>query len=205
LRFHAARRRFAVAGALTGGDLRIVGARPGHLGIPIAKLRATGAVVDEEEDALRVKGGGGLRAVDVVTLPYPGFPTDLQAQLMVLLSQVEGTSIITENVFESRFAFVDQLLALGADVTIDGHHAIIRGPRTLLGTEVDALDVRAGAACILAGLVAEGETTVRDVYHVDRGYAGLVPRLRGVGADIVRVDADGHPVEGSPPRDPNER
>jgi UDP-N-acetylglucosamine 1-carboxyvinyltransferase len=185
---------FAIAAALTGGDVRIIGARPGHLGIPITKLRAAGAVVDEEDEGIRVKAEG-LEAVDVVTLPYPGFPTDLQAQLMVMLTQAEGTSIVTENVFESRFAFVDELTRLGADISVDGHHAIIRGPRPLHGGEVRALDVRAGVACILAGLVAEGETLVHEIYHVDRGYARLVPRLRGIGADILRVDAEGDPVE----------
>jgi UDP-N-acetylglucosamine 1-carboxyvinyltransferase len=187
---------FAFAAALTRGDVTVVGARPGHLILPLMKLRAAGAVVDEGDDHLTVKADE-LNAVDVVTLPYPGFPTDLQPQLMVLLSQAEGTGIITENVFESRFAFVDQLTRLGADIDVDGHHAVIRGPRPLTGAPVEALDVRAGAASILAGMVADGETHISDVHHIDRGYARLVPRLRGIGADILRVDAEGHEVDAS--------
>jgi UDP-N-acetylglucosamine 1-carboxyvinyltransferase len=127
--------------------------------------------------------------VDVVTLPYPGFPTDLQPQLMVLLTQALGTSRVTENVFESRFSFVDELRRMGADVRIDGHHALIHGPTRLTGTVLTGLDVRAGAAGTLAGLVAAGETIVRDVHHVDRGYADLIPRLRSLGADVERVPA----------------
>lgn len=177
---------FAFAAALTGGDVTIRHARPGHLTLPLTKLAATGAHIEELDDALRVKADG-LSSVDVVTLPYPGFPTDLQPQLMVMLSQANGTGIVTENVFESRFAFVDELAKLGADISIDGHHAVIRGPRDLRGAEVRALDVRAGAACLLAGLVADGTTTVTDIHHIDRGYAAIAERLQGVGADIERV------------------
>lgn len=185
---------FAFAAAVTGGEVSVLGARPGHLTLPLMKLRAAGALVDEGDDHLTVKADE-LRAVDVVTLPYPGFPTDLQPQLMVLLSQAAGTSIITENVFESRFAFVNHLARFGADIAIDGHHAVIRGPTPLRGAHVAALDVRAGAASILAGMAAEGETTISDVRHIDRGYAELVPRLRGIGADILRVDAEGSEVD----------
>ncbi|MBW3562637.1 MAG: UDP-N-acetylglucosamine 1-carboxyvinyltransferase [Actinobacteria bacterium] len=177
---------FAFAAAVTGGDVTIRHARPGHLTLPLTKLQAIGAHIEELDDAIRVKSDG-LEAVDVVTLPYPGFPTDLQPQLMVLLSQARGTSIVTENVFESRFAFVDELTKLGADITIDGHHAVIRGPASLGGAEVRALDVRAGAACLIAGLVAEGRTTVTDIHHIDRGYAAIAERLQGVGADIERM------------------
>lgn len=183
---------FAFAAAVTGGDVDVVGARSEHLRLPLMKLAAAGALVEEHDTGVRVKGSpdgsvGGLTAVDVVTLPYPGFPTDLQPQLMVLLSQATGISMVTENVFESRFAFVDELVRLGADITVDGHHAVIRGPRQLSGTTVRALDVRAGAACLLAGLVADGETRVIDVSHVDRGYAGIVERLRRLGARIDRL------------------
>ncbi|HEX2026879.1 MAG TPA: UDP-N-acetylglucosamine 1-carboxyvinyltransferase [Nitriliruptorales bacterium] len=180
---------FAFAAALTRGDLLIRHARPGHLKLPLAKLAATGADVVETRQGLRVRGPEHLRAVDVVTLPYPGFPTDLQPQLMVLLSQAHGTGIITENVFESRFTFVHELTELGAEIAIDGHHAIIRGPRRLRGTQVRSLDVRAGAACLLAGLVAEGETRITGVHHIDRGYASIAERLQAVGADIERVVA----------------
>ena len=179
---------FALVAAVTGGDVPLTDVDPGHLRLCLTKLDAMGATVEERDRSVRV-AGGGLRAVDVVTLPYPGFPTDLQPMLMVVLSQAMGTSIITENVYESRFSFVDELARLGADVTIDGHHAVIRGPRPLRGTTVRALDVRAGAACVLAGLVADGETTVTDVHHVDRGYADFIPRLRSLGADVERTTA----------------
>jgi UDP-N-acetylglucosamine 1-carboxyvinyltransferase len=179
---------YAVAAALTGGDIVIERVRPPDLTMPLIKLRAAGAIVEEGADSLRVKAAD-LDAVDVVTLPYPGFPTDLQPQLMVLLTQAAGTSRCTENVFESRFSFVDELRRMGADVRIDGHHALIRGPVQLHGTTLSGLDVRAGAAGTLAGLVAEGETIVRDVHHVDRGYADFIPRLRALGAEVERVPA----------------
>ncbi|MDX1620709.1 MAG: hypothetical protein R3320_06950, partial [Nitriliruptorales bacterium] len=131
--------------------------------------------------------GDDLVACDFVTLPYPGFPTDLQPQMMVLLSQARGTSRCTENVFESRFSFVDELRKMGADLEIDGHHALIRGPARLHGAVLDALDVRAGAAGVMAGLVARGETVVRDIHHVLRGYANFVERLTSIGADVQRV------------------
>ncbi|MBW3577463.1 MAG: UDP-N-acetylglucosamine 1-carboxyvinyltransferase [Actinobacteria bacterium] len=178
---------FAFAAAITGGDLRIQAADPGHLKLPLTKLAAIGADIEETDGWLRVRASDELQPVDVVTLPYPGFPTDLQPQLMVVLSQAHGTSIVTENVFESRFEFVTELTRLGADIEIDGHHAIIRGPRPLTGGRARSLDVRAGAACILAGLVAEGETRIDDVHHIDRGYAAIAERLQGVGADIERV------------------
>jgi len=179
---------YAVAAALTGGHVRIERVRPADLTLPLLKLRAAGVEVIEEPDALEVRAGE-LGAVDVVTLPYPGFPTDLQPQLMVLLSQAAGTSRCTENVFESRFSFVHELVRMGADVVVDGHHAMIRGPAPLHGAELTGLDVRAGAAGTLAGLVAAGRTVVRDVHHVDRGYADFVPRLVALGADVVRVAA----------------
>jgi UDP-N-acetylglucosamine 1-carboxyvinyltransferase len=179
---------YAVAAALTGGDVVIERVRAADLTMPLIKLRVAGAIVEEGADSLRVKAGD-LDAVDVVTLPYPGFPTDLQPQLMVLLTQAVGTSRCTENVFESRFSFVDELRRMGADVRIDGHHALIHGPTRLRGTTLAGLDVRAGAAGTLAGLVADGETIVRDVHHVDRGYADFVPRLRALGADVERVPA----------------
>jgi UDP-N-acetylglucosamine 1-carboxyvinyltransferase len=179
---------YAVAAALTGGDIVIERVRPPDLTMPLIKLRAAGAIVEEGADSLRVKAAD-LDAVDVVTLPYPGFPTDLQPQLMVLLTQAAGTSRCTENVFESRFSFVDELRRMGADVRIDGHHALIRGPVQLHWATLSGLDVRAGAAGTLAGLVAEGETIVRDVHHVDRGYADFIPRLRALGAEVERVPA----------------
>lgn len=177
---------YAMAAALTGGDVVIERVHAADLAMPLIKLRAAGALVEERGEALRVKADG-LEAVNVVTLPYPGFPTDLQPQMMVLLSQAVGTSRCTENVFESRFSFVTQLERMGADIRIDGHHALIRGPVRLTGATLSGLDVRAGAAGVLAGLVATGDTFVEDVHHVDRGYADFVPRLQALGADIERT------------------
>lgn len=179
---------YAMMAAATGGDVVVERVRPSDLTLPLIKLRAAGVLVEEGADSLRVKSDG-LEAVDVVTLPYPGFPTDLQPQLMVLLSQAHGTSRCTENVFESRFSFVRELCRMGADVEVDGHHALIRGPSRLHGAALAGLDVRAGAAGVMAGLVAQGETTVRDVHHIDRGYAHFVPRLSALGADLERIDA----------------
>ncbi len=132
---------------------------------------------------------GSFTAVDVVTLPYPGFATDLQAQMMVLLSVAEGVSVVTENVFENRFGFVDELIRLGADIRVDGNHAVVIGGRALTGAIVRCPDLRAGAALALAGLVAEGCTELRDVYHIDRGYERFEEKLRALGADIERAGA----------------
>jgi UDP-N-acetylglucosamine 1-carboxyvinyltransferase len=178
---------FAVAAALTGGELRIEEAVPGHLRLPLDKLRAIGADVDEEDRAFTVRREHPLRPADVVTLPYPGFPTDLQPQFLVLLSQAHGPSIMTENVFDGRFSVIEELRRLGADVALEGHHALVRGPRPLRGATVRATDLRAGAALVLAGLIAEGETVVTDPYHVDRGYADLAGRLRALGGDVQRT------------------
>ena len=181
---------YLVAGVLTGGRVRVERVRAGDLTLPLRKLRDVGAEVVVEDDAVTAAApADGLRPVDVVTLPYPGFPTDLQPQMMVLLTQADGISRCTENVFESRFSFVDQLRTMGADVVVDGHHAMLSGPTPLRGAELSGLDVRAGAAGVLAGLIAEGDTLVRDVHHVDRGYAGFVERLRSLGGDVERVDA----------------
>lgn len=181
---------YAMAAAVTGGDVVIDRVRPADLTLPILKLRAAGVVVEEGADSLRVKAGE-LEAVNVVTLPYPGFPTDLQPQLMVLLTQAAGTSRCTENVFESRFAFVEQLQSMGADIRIDGHHALIRGRTGLHGASLPSLDIRNGAAATMAGMVATSgpPTIVRDVHHIERGYADFVPRLQALGADVERVPA----------------
>ncbi len=176
---------WAVAAALTGGEIRIEGVRPSELQLVLAKLRSSGVVVDEEPDAVVAKAGP-LRACNFVTLPYPGFPTDMQPQMMVLLSQAEGDSRCTENVFESRFAFVDVLARMGADIAVDGHHAVVRGPSRLHGAHVQALDVRAGAAGVLAGLVADGETVVTDIHHIERGYHDFETTLQRLGADVQR-------------------
>jgi UDP-N-acetylglucosamine 1-carboxyvinyltransferase len=181
---------YAVGAALTAGEVKIDGVDPEHLALPLHKLEAIGAEVERGEHHLVVRGAPRLRAVDVVTLPFPGFPTDLQPQFLVLLSQAAGTSMVTENVFDGRFSFVDELARLGADVHIEGHHAIVRGARRLHGTVVRATDLRAGAALVLAGLVADGETVVAAPEHVDRGYADLAGRLHSLGADVRRADVD---------------
>ncbi len=177
---------FAVAAAVTGGDVVLERVRPGDLGIPLEKLRAMGVSADRSGGGLRITVDGPLRPTSIATLPYPGFPTDLQPQFLVALTQAIGLGRITENVFEARFAFVQELARMGADITVDGHHAVVRGPRRLRGAVCSGLDVRAGAAAVLAGLVADGETVVRDVHHVDRGYADFVERLRSLGAAIER-------------------
>lgn len=177
---------WAVAAAVTGGEVRIEGARPSDLRLVVSKLRAAGVVIDEEPDALVAKADA-LRATNFVTLPFPGFPTDMQPQMMVLLTQADGASRCTENVFESRFSFVDELVRMGATIEVDGHHAVIRGPTALHGAQLDALDVRAGAAGVLAGLVASGETVVTDIHHIDRGYPDFDATLRRLGGDVERV------------------
>jgi len=183
---------YLVAGALTGGRVRVERVRPDDLTLPLRKLADAGVTVVTEGDAITVEHlRGTLQPVDVVTLPYPGFPTDLQPQMMVLLTQADGMSRCTENVFESRFSFVDQLRRMGADIDVDGHHAMLSGPTRLTGATLEGLDVRAAAAGVLAGLVAEGETVVRDVHHIDRGYADFVERLRALGADVVRSGGEG--------------
>ena len=178
---------YAVAAAITGGDLRIEGVDAAHLRLPLQKLAAAGAEVATAEDgAVHVRGPRTLRAIEVATLPYPGFATDLQPQFLVLLSQAAGTSMLTENVFDGRFGIVEQLRTLGAEIALEAHHIVLRGPRKLLGTTVRATDLRAGAALVLAGLVADGETVVVEPHHVDRGYEDLVGKLQAVGASIAR-------------------
>lgn len=180
---------YVIAAAITGGDVEITNISPSDLTLPFMKLRAAGVTITEGVSSVRVIAGQ-LAATNVVTLPYPGFPTDLQPQMMVLLTQAIGDSRCTENVFESRFSFVHELGALGADITLDGHHAVIHGPTELVGTTLSGLDIRAGAAGVLAGLVARGETIVKDVHHIDRGYAQFVPQLQALGAQIRRVSPD---------------
>ncbi len=152
----------------------------------LAKLTELGAEVLVTEAGVAVGLGDGARAVDFVTLPYPGFPTDLQPQMMALLSVAEGTSIVTENVFESRFMFVDELNRMGADIRTEGHHAVIRGVDHLSAAPVRALDIRAGAAMVIAALCADGITAVEDMYHVDRGYQDFEAKLLGLGAEVRR-------------------
>jgi len=178
---------YLIAGVASGGDVTVRGLSPACLGLFLTKLRAMGVVVEEGPEVIRARSAGPLLPVDISTLPFPGFPTDLQAQAMVLLSLAEGTSIVTENVFENRFVVVDELNRLGAGITVNGHHAVVAGPRALSGTIVEAPDLRGGAALIIAGLAAEGSTEVRGLHHVDRGYEALEQKLSALGADVRRL------------------
>jgi UDP-N-acetylglucosamine 1-carboxyvinyltransferase len=177
---------WAVAACLTQGEVFVRGGRAEHLENALDKLASAGAVVSVAPDGFAVRMEGRPRSVDVVTLPYPGFPTDLQPMVLALNAVAEGTAMVTENVFEARWMFVNELSRLGADVRTDGHHAVVRGRERLSGAPVTAHDIRAGAALVLAGLVAEGVTEVHDVHHVDRGYQGFVESLVGLGADVRR-------------------
>jgi UDP-N-acetylglucosamine 1-carboxyvinyltransferase len=177
---------FALAACVTGGDVLLRGARPDHLDLVLAKLEEAGASITDRDDGVRVAMAGRPRAVDLVTLPYPGFPTDLQPPMMALLAGAEGTSILTENVFESRFMFVDELNRMGSDIRTEGHHAVVRGVDRLSSAPVRALDLRAGAALILAALGADGVTEIADVGHVDRGYEDIDGKLSALGAEISR-------------------
>jgi len=181
---------YLIMGAATGGEVTTVGLDPGHLELFLAKLRAMGVQVTEGERRITVRRDGPLIPTDVSTLPHPGFATDLQAQTMVLLSLAEGTSIVTENVFENRFVVVDELNRLGTGISPSGHHAVVAGPRALTGTVVEAPDLRGGAALVTAGLVAEGVTEIRAVHHLDRGYEDLAGKLRRLGAGVTRVGGD---------------
>ena len=185
---------YLIAAGATHGDVTVRGLDPVHLELFLHKLRAIGIQVDEGDGSIRARYAGRLRPVDISTLPHPGFATDLQAQVMVLLSLAAGTSIVTENVFENRFVVVDELNRLGAGITTSGHHAVIAGPRQLTGTVVEAPDLRGGAALVIAGLVAEGATEVRSVMHIDRGYEALESKLTTLGADIRRLTGEHSPL-----------
>lgn len=177
-----------MACAIAGGEVTLEGARMDHLEIVVVKLGEMGVKVSPVPGGLWVRAEGRPRAVDLATLPYPGFATDFMPVAVALLSIAEGTAIVTENLFDSRFGFVQELNRMGADVRTEGHHAVVRGVERLSGAPVRATDVRAGAALTLAGLAAEGETTVLEVEHVDRGYADLPGKLRALGADVTRLD-----------------
>lgn len=187
---------WAYAAAVTGGDVHVRGARPEHLRMALDKLRLAGADVTSTGSGVRVVGPRRPQAVDVATLPYPGFPTDLQPFALVLGAVSEGSAIITENLFEARFRFAGELARLGADVRVDGHHVLVRGRPRLSGAPVEASDIRAGAALVVAGLVAEGETDVSGVSHVDRGYERLVEQLVQLGADVRRAPTPASHVPG---------
>jgi len=177
-----------VASALTQGDVTLTDIVPAHLETIIEKLRVSGAAIEiVGRDSIRVVGSPEIRPQDITTSPYPGFPTDMQAQFMVLMSQAAGTSIITETIFDRRFLHVNELLRLGANIEVTGDKAVVRGRTPLSGAEVVATDLRASACLILAGLVAGGETTVNDIEHIDRGYEAIEQKLRGLGARIERL------------------
>ncbi|QMV41741.1 UDP-N-acetylglucosamine 1-carboxyvinyltransferase [Cohnella cholangitidis] len=178
---------YMIAAAITGGDVYVEGAIRDHLGPIVAKLEEMGAVVVCDENGIRVKATNPLRAVDVKTLPYPGFPTDMQAQMMTLLLVADGTSIVTETVFENRFMHVDELIKMGAEIKVDGRTAIVTGGTKLSGANVCATDLRAGAALICAALVADGSTEVSGIHHIERGYMNIVNKLAELGADIYRA------------------
>lgn len=178
---------FMMAAALTKGDVFVRNVLAEHVKPLIAKLHEMGAELREEIAGVYVKGSEVLKAVDIKTLPYPGFPTDLQSQMMVLLTQADGTSLVIETVWENRFMHVDELNRMGADIKIDGHSALVK-PSELTGAEVTATDLRAGAALILAGIVAQGDTEIRDIYHIERGYEDIAQKLSSIGADIKKVD-----------------
>jgi UDP-N-acetylglucosamine 1-carboxyvinyltransferase len=181
---------FMIGAAMTEGNIYVENALSEHLKPVIAKLKEVGATVQEDIDGIRVIGKKPLKAADIKTLPYPGFPTDMQAQFMALTTVCEGTSVITETVFENRFMHVVEFKRMGAKIRIEGRSAIVEGVKTLEGCPVNATDLRAGAALVLAGLVAEGETEIGDLHHIDRGYDNLVLKLQRLGADIVRVNVE---------------
>jgi UDP-N-acetylglucosamine 1-carboxyvinyltransferase len=178
---------WAFAAAMTRGDITIENGRVDHLELPLDKLVAAGAVITTTENGFRVKMDRRPSAVDVATLPYPGFPTDLQPMVITLNAIADGTSLVTENVFEGRFMFVNELLRLGAKVSVDGHHAAITGIKQLSAAPVAATDIRAGAGLVLAALVSDGETIIEDAFHIDRGYPDFAKQLTQLGADVTRI------------------
>jgi UDP-N-acetylglucosamine 1-carboxyvinyltransferase len=178
---------FLIAGAITGGDITVTGCNPEHLHALLGKLRQAGARVEASTSSVRVRRGGTLRSVDMTTEEYPGFPTDLQAQFMALMTQAEGISFVTETIFENRFMHALELARMGANIRIEGRQAIVAGPRELSGAQVIASDLRASASLALAALVAKGETVIDRVYHIDRGYEKIEAKLAAVGAAIERV------------------
>ena len=178
---------FIIAGALTDGDLNISGCDPKHLGALLQKLQEVGVRTKSTRDSVRVEGSSVLKAADVTTEEYPGFPTDVQAQYMALATQAEGTSIIAENIFENRFMHALEMVRMGANIKIEGRRAVVRGKSQLSGAAVLASDLRASASLVLAALVADGETIIDRVYHIDRGYENIEEKLRAVGAQIRRI------------------
>jgi UDP-N-acetylglucosamine 1-carboxyvinyltransferase len=188
---------FLVAGAITSGDLIVANCNPAHLGAVIARLREAGARVDIlGPDTVRVRSDGPLKAVDISTEEYPGFPTDMQAQYMALATQAEGVSVVKENIFENRFMHVQELVRMGANIKVEGNTATVRGSEKLSAAAVMCSDLRASASLVLAALVADGESILDRVYHMDRGYERIEEKLRGVGAQIRRMGNVFNPKEG---------
>ena len=186
---------FACAAAITRGRVELVGARAEHMGAILDKFTEAGVVISETKDGILVNARGELRAVDITTEPYPDFPTDMQAQFMAMLSLASGSSTISETIFENRFMHVSELARMGANIHVNGNTATVTGTDKLKGAEVMATDLRASLSLVIAALAAEGESTVHRLYHLDRGYEKLVRKLRGIGADISRVDADAPATE----------
>lgn len=178
---------YMIAAAATGGDVLINNVIPKHLESITAKLKEMGVEVIEYGDSIRVKGSDNLKSVNIKTLPYPGFPTDLQQPMTVLLSTVNGTSVVTESIFEGRFKYVDELKRMGANIKVEGRVAIVEGVRRLSGAKISVTDLRAGAAFIIAGLIADGTTEIDNIYHIDRGYEKVEEKFRNLGAKIKRV------------------
>ena len=178
---------FVIAAALTGGDLMIADCDPRHIDALLQKLQECGVTVRTNGESIRVMGDAPLQCADMTTKEYPGFPTDMQAQFMALATQAEGASIVTENIFENRFMHAQELVRMGANIKIEGNRAVVRGKTPLSGAAVQASDLRASASLVLAALVAEGETIIDRVYHIDRGYERIEEKLRGVGAQIRRI------------------
>ena len=187
---------YLIMGAVTGSELYVDNVLVEHIKPLVAKLKEMGVKIEEDVDGVKVESKSNLKAVDVKTLPYPGFPTDLQAPFMVLLTQAEGESKVIETVFENRFAHVEELKKMGAEIVEKkiGHTAVVK-QSALTGTEVEATDLRAGAALILAGLVAEGETTIKEGFHIERGYENVIEKLRGVGIDIKKIKTEANKTE----------
>ena len=184
---------YMVAAAATGGEVLVKNVIPKHLECISAKLRETGTIVQEYEDSVLVKGASNLRRVNIKTMPYPGFPTDMQPQMGALLCLAGGTSVITEGIYDNRFKYVNELRKMGAEIQVDGRIAIIEGGRQLTGALVQACDLRAGAAMVIAGMVASGQTVVEDIHFIERGYENFVGKLQSLGADIEIVDFQDEP------------
>ena len=178
---------WAFAAAITQGDILIKNAKPEHLELPLEKLTNAGAIITDSDEGLRVRMEHRPKAIDVSTLPYPGFPTDLQPMVIALDSIADGDAMVTENVFEGRFMFVNELARLGAKIQVDGHHAAINGVSQLSGAPVVATDIRAGVGLVLAALVSEGETIVEDAFHIDRGFPNFAEQLCELGAKVSRI------------------